>query len=193
MRSLWDAWWKLQSKWEARRLPPGSWRLSSLRPPNHPVRRLAAAAALFGGKRDLLADLGALDTAKPALWLKKASARLEESAMDYWTRRLSLGGKLQKAPVALLGPGRVAAMLSNVIVPFLAATGRKVAPLLNELPAEEDNNLIRHTAFALFGRDHNPASYQAALRQQGLLQIFHDFCLNNRSACRECGLVSGLR
>jgi hypothetical protein len=189
VRSLWDPWWKLQSRWESRRLPPGSWKLSALRPPNHPIRRLAAAAVLFGDKRDRVAEFRSLNTADPESWFKRATALLEEPVMEHWRRRLSLGGKLQPADTALLGPGRVAAILSNVVIPFLAATGVKIAPLLNFLPAEEDNNLIRQTAFALFGRDHNPALYQTGLRQQGLLQIFHDFCLNNRSACRNCELI----
>jgi hypothetical protein len=28
--------------------------------------------------------------------------------------------------------------------------------------------------------DHNPALYADGLRQQGMLQLFHDFCLPNR-------------
>ena len=188
VRSLWDSWWKLQSRWESRRLPPGSWTLSALRPPNHPARRLAAAAVLFGGKKDLLVQLNGLSMANPESWFKKAAALIEEPTMKYWRRRLSLGGKPQPSDAALLGSGRVAAILSNVVIPFLASTGADIGPLLNSLPAEEDNNLIRQTAFALFGRDHNPAFYHTGLRQQGLMQIFHDFCLNNRSACRDCAL-----
>jgi hypothetical protein len=78
------------------------------------------------------------------------------------------------------------------VIPFLAAEGLPVAHLLPALPAEEDNSLLRQTAHALFGRDHNPAFYRDGLKQQGLLQIFYDFCLNNRTACRECALVPAL-
>ena len=64
--------------------------------------------------------------------------------------------------------------------------------LLPHLPAEEDNALIRRTAHALFGHDHNPALYRDGLKQQGLLQIFHDFCLNDRTACRDCALAAAI-
>jgi hypothetical protein len=94
--------------------------------------------------------------------------------------------------IEMIGAGRVAAMVSNVVIPFLAASGTDISPLLQHLPPEENNNLIRRTAYSLFGRDHNPALYHTGLRQQGLIQIFHDFCLNNKTACRDCRFAEAL-
>ena len=193
VRSLWDHWWKRRSAWDRLVLQPAAWRLSSLRPHNHPVRRLAAAAGLFTGRSPLVEELPRLSAADPAEWFCQARALLDPpAALPYWQNRLSFGGRRQKVEIALLGEGRLAAVLSNVVVPFLAATGWPIAPLLPLLPAEEDNSLIRHTAHSLFGRDHNPAAYHDGLKQQGLLQIFHDFCLNNRSACADCALRPAL-
>jgi hypothetical protein len=64
--------------------------------------------------------------------------------------------------------------------------------LLHHLPPEDDNRFIRHTAHSLFGHDHNPALYRTGLRQQGLLQLFHDFCLNSRECCGACTLPRAL-
>ena len=129
----------------------------------------------------------------PKAWFSKAEAILGQSAvMDYWTRRLSFSGKPQESETVLIGAGRIAAILSNVVIPFLAASGVRITPLLDFLPPEEDNSLIRRTAFVLFGRDHNPALYQNGLRQQGLLQIFNDFCLNNKTACADCRFAEAL-
>ena len=36
---------------------------------------------------------------------------------------------------------------------------------------------IREAAHQLLGPDHNPAMYRSGLRQQGLLQIYFDFCV----------------
>ncbi len=77
------------------------------------------------------------------------------------------------------------------MIPFLAATGHAgilAREVLRRLPPEEDNHIIRRTAHALLGPDHNPALYHTGLRQQGLIQIFHDFCLNDRSGCQRCPL-----
>jgi hypothetical protein len=93
--------------------------------------------------------------------------------------------------MALIGPGRAAALLSNAILPWMVAgddgdwLGEDV---LKELPAEDDNRYIRHMAHALFGHDHNPNLYRTGLRQQGMLQVFHDFCLNGSGGCKACRL-----
>ena len=165
-----------------------------MRPQNHPVRRLAAAAALFGRNPRLTTELAGLDTKDPRSWFEQARRLFAGRArMPYWDRRLSFSSPAQDRRTALLGPERVSAILSNIAVPFLAATDRPVAGLLDRLPPEHDNALIRRTAAVLLGRDHNPALYRHGLRQQGLLQVFHDFCLTNRTACRDCGLPELLR
>lgn len=194
IRLLWDNWWKQQSKWEHSIMPKTAWRLAGLRPQNHPVRRLAAASALFTREKGLVSELTALDTGDPKSWFKKAESFFQQTVfMDYWKRRLSFSGKPQSSDITLIGSRRAAAILSNVAIPFLAATGVQVTPLLNHLPPEEDNSLVRQTAFTLFGRDHNPALHQKGLRQQGLIQIFHDFCLNNKTGCRDCPLIEAMK
>ena len=75
VRQLWDHWWKLQAKWENRRLPAGEWKLSSLRPQNSPVRRLAAAAAVFAGGKSLSARLAKADVNDPGKWHRLVCAR----------------------------------------------------------------------------------------------------------------------
>jgi hypothetical protein len=193
VRRLWDLWWKRRAVWDASVMPASAWRRAGLRPQNHPLRRLAAAASLFTARPGLGRRFGELDTGDARAWFSGAQALLQaDGPMSYWRTRLSLGGKPGTTPVALLGARRTAAILSNVIVPYVAARGRQVALLLQAIPREEGNRLIRQTAFLLFGRDHNPALYRTGLRQQGLMQIFHDFCLVNRSSCRDCKLVQAL-
>ena len=193
VRAVWDHWWKHQSAWERRSLPKTAWKTANLRPQNHPLRRLAAAAGLFVGAPTLATRLGTLSLTDAPRWLAAATALFEpEAAIPYWAWRLGRAGARRPTKEALIGRGRIASFLTNVVLPYLAATGHAVAPLLTHLPAEEDNSLIRQTAHALFGRDHNPILYAQGLRQQGLLQIFHDFCLS-RTGCRECRLAAALR
>lgn len=193
IRNLWDHWWKQQSKWETRRMDANSWRTSGLRPQNSPLRRMAAAVSLFISQESLSSRLKSISTEDPKTWHRKIETLfLPRKGFDYWSRRLGFSGKLQNSDIAIVGSDRVAAIESNVILPFLAANRIPVKNLLNHIPAEHDNSLIRQTAFALLGRDQNPALYRTGLRQQGLIQIFHDFCLNNRSACRDCLLPKAL-
>ena len=94
-----------------------------------------------------------------------------------------------------MGTNRVAAIVSNVCVPFLAALGNRQVmrpAFLRRLPPEENNQIVRQTAHNLLGPDHNPDLYRSGLRQQGLIQIFHDFCLTDRSRCGNCALLKAL-
>ena len=194
IRALWDRWWRMQSRWDADAMDPGDWRLAGLRPQNHPLRRLAAAAALFAPPRQLARDIGAVPTDNADAWRKTVVEQLRAAnVFPYWERRLSLRGAPTPGTTALVGAGRAAAVLANVVVPFLAATGRDVTLLLQRLPPEQDNALVRQTAYALFGPDHNPALYRGGLRRQGLLQIFFDFCVNARADGAPCPLVKALR
>lgn len=194
VRELWDHWWRLRSRWEDRALDPSAWNMAGLRPQNAPIRRLAAAAALFAGDRSIAERVPSPESIKPGAWLKEAARLFAcEDPIPYWRRRLGLGGRCLESDVALLGTQRIAAIISNLFVPYLAVTGKDVTPLLPLLPAEQDNALIRQAAFSLFGQDHNPAFYGTGLRQHGLLQIFHDFCLTNRNGCTRCRLADAVR
>lgn len=194
LRRLWDHWWKRQSAWRNMIMPDDAWQTSGLRPQNQPVRRLAAAASLFSETAPLSDRVREVDPAVPSDWFARTGSLIEDlTCMDYWKRRLTFSGRITAAETSLVGRQRIAAILSNVIIPFLAATGSNVQPLLDRIPAEQDNALIRHTAHALFGRDHNPAFYRKGIRQQGLLQIFHDFCVNTRTGCPDCALAEALK
>ena len=207
LRRLWDCWWKQQARWQSVALPRGAWTLAGLRPANQPLRRLMAAAALFCGPQPLPDRLQALesriassppDGSEVGDWIPTLLSWLEQSGREtFWSHRLGLGGARRAKPVALVGAGRAAAIVTNVLVPFLAARGAAVglAPdWLRPLPPDDENAVVRQMAAAFLGPDRNPALYRTGLRQQGLMQIFHDFCLAQRAGCRECpfpGLLQG--
>ncbi len=196
IRGLWDFWWKHRERLESVAMSRSDWTLANIRPANHPLRRLMAAAALFSGPDNLVTRLNALDCSKDHRWMDRVIADLKDIGLDsYWAHRQGLSAARLQEPMALIGSGRAAALLVNVILPWLVACGKIThldAPSLRDLPAEDDNRLVRHSAHALFGHDHNPALYHSGLRQQGLLQIFHDFCLNVRSGCQSCVFADSL-
>lgn len=155
------------------------------------------AAASFFLRKDLIAKPW-LKLAKqhPEDCAKRAASLLSAPSGTYWDHRLSLGGAKQKRAAALAGETRINAIVNNVFIPFLAAQDAK-APfrkgLLNQMPVEADNTIVRQTAVSLFGSDVPPSLCRGGLRQQGLIQIFHDFCLNDRSRCAACELPGMLR
>jgi hypothetical protein len=191
IRSVWDIWWKQKAGWDGQVMEKSEWRLANLRPPNHPLRRLMAAAELFCGERALLGEAGKWRGEGEGLCGKVMDYLGEIGGEGFWGRRTALGAAPLERPMALIGPGRAAALLSNAILPWMAAGEDGDWPgeeVLKALPAEDDNRFIRHMAHALFGHDHNPNLYRTGLRQQGLLQVFHDFCLNGSGGCKACRL-----
>ena len=197
VRSVWDLWWKLKGQWGEATLDRGEWRLAGSRPLNHPLRRLMAAAFLFVEPAPLAARIVAFSDPDQEPFLDRLTSLFTKLPEDgFWSRHLGLAGVRRETPIALIGPERAAALVVNVAIPFLAAEGRlgpAHRPLLHALPPEHDNTLIRTTAALLLGRDHNPALYRSALRQQGLIQIFQDFCLHDRSRCQTCPLPEALK
>ncbi len=189
LRTLWDAWWREPVPMPE---PAVHWRLEALRPANHPTRRLAAAAALFAAERDPLAAFGRVAGGQSEALCVVIGERLRQLALAHWERRQSLTGPATSRRSVLLGATRVAAICTNVVLPLMAATGH-LPNGVPSLPAEDVSAPMRATAAHLLGRDHNPAIYQTdGLLQQGLLQVFHDFCLKAKAGCADCELAQNL-
>jgi hypothetical protein len=195
IRTLWDTWWK-----QATDPPPEDlqWCLHGIRPHNSPVRRLAAAAALFSGSGDPLADIARLMAAHPVGggWFGKVIECFEKVCeWEFWNQRLAFSSEPDlERHQALLGENRIAAILVNVILPFAIAEGSFPQQAVNQLPPEDMSSPMRLTALHLFGRDHNPSAFYAdnGILQQGLLQIYVDFCLNALPDCEGCRLCETL-
>lgn len=186
IRKLWDHWWRHQSIYADRHVSPPAWKLSSLRPQNHPARRLAAAASLFCSPRSLLEQIELSGTRSLSTILSRTDA------IPYWQTRLSLTGKKQEKPVSLLGGDRVAAIVTNILIPFLAAQGCDTSECLSSLPTQDFNSITREMMSLLMGGDYNQSKYKSGAVQQGLIQIFSDYCLKKDSTCAECSFAQAL-
>lgn len=191
VKALWDVWWKAREEFAERALAREAWRLVGLRPANFPWRRLAAVAQLLATHWELWPKI-------EAILLAQRAARLEALFTDvedpYWSRRYSFASKAQAKAEQLIGEARARDIVINVVLPAAVAQAKLMArPALAETaeavftgyPATEPNALARFTAHRLFGQ-RPPRGIRTAARQQGLLQIFHDFCLADRSACGWC-------
>ena len=146
------------------------WNRVSYRPYNTPELRLEKAAEIF--------------TDTTVMSLMGASAFTGEDC-----RRMVRG----LTPRHCLGRGRAAAIMANVVVPWAMAEGRTESPP-DWLPPEDISDPVRLTAFRLFGRDHNPATFYSTngLLIQGLLQIHRDYCLQMHPDCAECGFARSI-
>ncbi|MDH3982005.1 MAG: DUF2851 family protein [Kiritimatiellaceae bacterium] len=161
IRTVWDFWWKQPSALQDAALKKSAWSLADIRPANHPVRRLMAAAHYSFQPLELINHFN----------------HLTQFPTNHWNTHISW--KTKCAPTMLVGQSRANAIITNILIPFRAAIGETGINFKN-LPLEPSNSIIRQTAYTLFGPDHTPKVYKSALARQGLIQIFHDYLITHR-------------
>lgn len=180
VRSLWDNWWPRRDDLKRLILPAKTWRLSGSRPVNHPQRRLAALSALVLNW--------------PAF--AKIAGRGNQSALSdfllglqhsFWNFHYTLSAKPSPQEMALIGESRATELLANVFYPFAISVGQNVWNDFAKLPARLSNRPLATGATRLFGDDPRGAQFlKSVAHQQGLLQIYEDFCLQDNSDCAQC-------
>lgn len=180
VRRLWDRWWPHRDEMQRLVLPAKLWRLSGARPLNHPQRRLGALAIL----------------AKewPA-FIRSLTQKNEKTAHDFflglrhpvWNFHYTLASETAQGEMAIVGESRIAEILANVLLPYFLAEGSGIWPAYEKLRARLTNRRLETGATRLFGSDPRRARFTKTIaQQQGLLQIYEDFCLQDNSDCAEC-------
>jgi hypothetical protein len=104
--------------------------------------------------------------------------------------------------MALIGDARVADILANVLFPFWLAHDLDASDSLAEnmwaeyakLPAQLSNRRVETGAARLFGSDSRRKEFlKTVANQQGLLQIYEDFCMQDNSDCAACPFPEQIR
>ena len=195
VRQLWDGWWPHRDELQRLILPSNTWRLSSTRPLNHPQRRLAALAILAR-------DWSRLQRASGKSSIAAANDFFEALEHPFWNFHYTLTAAASAKKMALIGESRVADILANVLFPFWSAHDAEAstAPSTHiweeyaKLPAQLSNRRLETAATRLFGNDSRRREFlKTVAHQQGLLQIYEDFCLRDASDCANCPLPEQLR
>jgi hypothetical protein len=180
VRQLWDRWWPHRDEMQRLVLPAKLWRLSGARPLNHPQRRLGALAIL---------------AKEWPLFIKSITRKNGKAAHDFflslrhtfWNFHYTLKSEAAATEMAIVGDSRIAEILANVLLPFFLAEGSDIWAAYEKLPARLTNRRLETGATRLFGSDpRRPRFTKTIAQQQGLLQIYEDFCLQDNSDCAQC-------
>lgn len=176
---LWKRWWKWQNE---ESLPPVTgWELRGLRPANRPERRLAVLSLLSGKK--LWRQFSRLAEQGDPAPLQEFLSQLSHA---YWDRHATLGGMRTAKPMALMGKSRTESFLFNVVWPLGVARGNeKILKWVESERTGESMLPARIAAVRLLGET-MPTEARRVLVQEGLIQIYQDFCLQEFDACRQC-------
>jgi hypothetical protein len=188
VRQLWGGWWPHRDELQRFILPANTWRLSGTRPVNHPQRRLAALAILAR-------DWSRLQRASGKSSVVAANDFFQGLEHPFWNFHYTLTAAASPKKMALIGQSRVADILANVLFPFwvahdIEAATRPSTSLWVEyakLPAQLSNRRLETAATRLFGNDSRRKEFlKTVAHQQGLLQIYEDFCMQDNSDCAQC-------
>ncbi|HET9376069.1 MAG TPA: DUF2851 family protein [Chthoniobacterales bacterium] len=176
--SLWAYWWKVRGELHSLVLTLEHWKLGGSRPANHAHRRLGALAVLASRWLEFRKQSNDLPTV--CRWFEGLSH-------PFWDFHYTLHSDASPAPIALLGKTRVKEVLANVLFPLVAFSGTADWEAYKHVRAELGNKHLELAGIRLFGDQERARTHTRFLfQQQGLLQIFEDFCLANRNDCREC-------
>jgi hypothetical protein len=179
LRELWEIWWKARGSLDYALLPRSQWKLAGLRPLNRPERRLAALAHLVPHIRGLLGALKGRD--------ENGFAKILLDIRDpFWESHATLAGTPLSSPCRLIGEERMQDILINVFWPMVSLDDPEAAARgLGEIRAAP-NSKARIASQRLLLNALAPKHAREALVQQGLLQIFRDYCATDCSQCRDC-------
>jgi hypothetical protein len=118
----------------------------------------------------------------------------------YWSYRYSLGGKKLPRPVSLIGETRIREIVVNVAIPILLLHFRQSAKdyeitlylFYNFIPKLQENSITRFMRHRLFGKQGKDIPVENAVAQQGLHQLFKDYCSKDRGGCLDCNFQANL-
>jgi hypothetical protein len=179
LRELWETWWKVRASLDYAQMSRAHWRLAGLRPLNRPERRLAALAHLVPRIGKLLAALDERDADR--------FADLLFAVRDpFWETHATLNGAPMSSPARLIGGERVHDILANVFWPMVLLDNEPAAQRGLENLSAAANGAARIASQRMLVSALTPKQQREALIQQGLLQVFRDYCQTDCSQCRDC-------
>lgn len=187
---------RLEELWASSRrgevMSSRAWHLSHVRPNNSPIRRIAAMSYLMLRYRERGVFEGMIDIMQE-IPVDNGYRRLEEGLMvtsnGYWASHLDFVMTNRVKSPTLLGRGRAADIVVNVLLPFtfawsqlvsLPGLGRKALAFYRNWPELASNTVERHMMEQL-GIDDRLIS--SGCRQQGLIHIYETLCTQGRCHC----------
>ncbi|UCD56907.1 MAG: DUF2851 family protein [Candidatus Hydrogenedentota bacterium] len=180
------------------------WKGSAVRPANLPQRRIAGISHVLARSYEngLFKSILACVSKGHARETRTACIEyLTRGEDDFWSHRYSASGKRLRKPVSLVGRDRALTIVVNAFVPLALFHARleghdeeeqAVHQLYSTLPSLPPNSITRLMEYRMFGGSPKKRMARSARAQQGLLQIFADWCSEDPS-CEKCGIFAGLQ
>lgn len=207
LRRLAQLWDEFPRSLTQRTMSSDHWQFSATRPTNYPTRRIAALAGIYAAHLHdglfghlVRAINGA--TARPRCRLDTAlrNALVEvfsEVRHPFWSHHYTFDSPRLKREQRLVGKERATAIIIDVLLPVFLADARsqgneelvrRLFLLWKGMPRQSANAVTRRMQQVMFeSRGAGAKVVNSARRQQGLHQLYKDFC-NTEGGCERCVL-----
>jgi hypothetical protein len=182
LRNLWETWWRDRAKFEVSAHRAIPWKTHGQRPANHPHRRIGTLAALVRH----WPSYRKVALARP-FQPKPVIGFLESLQHDFWSRRHTLTSAASATKVALFGKTQALELLANHLIPLALHDGAMGFQDYFKLRSSSPNEKVKRCALRLFGsQEAGDPWLKRVCHHQALLQVYHDFCLEDFSDCAGC-------
>jgi len=186
LRDIWAQWWPHRADYERLTVPISLWNLRGVRPVNHPQRRVAALA-------EIVRHWPIIETLARSAHLPGIRNFFNQLSHPYWDSHYTLTSKRSAVRMALVGESRITDLMLNVFLPNAVSAAPKFWSAYRDLPAADSNQRVKIATHRFFGS--NEIGHQLGKRsmtQQGILQLYEDFCIACDADCGRCAMPGKL-
>lgn len=182
LRSLWDRWWKSRHRYEesGRYLIP--WKGGGQRPANHPHRRVGALMAVVRRWQ----EYKNLALARP-FDSKRLIDFFQSLEHPFWDYHYTLTSDASQRKVSIFGKSQAMEMLVNSLIPLAMAERGMTLRAYHKLRNSVVSESVKRCGIRLFGSTDAAKPWMSRMMyQQAMLQVYHDFCLEDFTECDRC-------
>ncbi len=182
LRNLWETWWQERARFEVASHRAIPWKTHGQRPANHPHRRIGALAAVV---RNWTA-YRKLALTRP-FQTRPLIDFLESLDHEFWSRRHTLASAASSVKISLFGRAQALELLANHLIPIALHEDALSFSDYFKLRSSSPNEKVKRCGLRLFGSAEAASPWlKRVCHHQALLQVYHDFCLEDFSDCANC-------
>ncbi len=184
IEQLWVTWWKYRQEKEIHEERSIPWTMNGLRPQNHPHRRVGALATLATHWKTLFSTFQSDLEQGSFVTMNKALAELSH---PFWSQHYTLTSSSSSRPIALFGKSRAQDFIINHLLPLQLHQHDSFWDQYEQVKAPPASQPIKTALTRLLGKREDLNSWtKYAWQQQGLLEIYRDFCASQQEGCLHC-------
>lgn len=179
---LWKTWWRIRPDHEPPESRRPSWKTHGQRPANHPHRRTGGLSVLVNN----WPTFRKLALATP-FSVKPLAEFLHSLKHDFWSHHHTLTSERSNGAVSVFGKNLALELCANHLIPLALHENRFTFPDYHKLRHSAINQKVKRCGIRLFGSEDAAKPWLRRLcHHQALLEVYHDFCLEDFTNCESC-------